>query len=914
MFKDVRKALGIVMPRIFSWRNSPRLMIAGLLVFFTIALNFFAAFMLSEIIGTMAGEKPKRKFFWGEDIELPLFALVLLYVGSIVLSKIFQASRRLITNPIISEAAFSLVYDIDKHLMNLSHSYFATVPTGALSEHFTTGSIGTADFTTQLLNQIIPTTTEAAAAIGLASYLYGVYPGLAFGGMFVIYSGYNSLTAKYLANNQKNLIKARVNMQRIITSMLTNYETIHLFNNLDYELNELDQRLALVKSTNTNSFSIPDKISFGQWLIIGAGFAGLILLTDGIVDIGEFIALNFYLLQFLNLFNGFGDGINKARAAIINLEQVATVFEKLPDVPDDCPNVSLVTQKNAAAVTFDKVSFGYDKKKSLTVTELSFSIPAGKKLGIVGLSGGGKSTIAKLLYRFYDVDEGSIKINNQDLRNVSLDSLRSIIAIVPQAATVFNETLKNNIWYGAVSKCGKTIDEEMLYDAIEKASLSEYVNSLPNKLETQVGERGLKISGGQLQRLALARAMLKDPDIVILDEATSALDSKTEKEIHDSLEQMLEGKTTIIISHKLYNVKDADNIIVLSEGHIVAEGTHEQLLKEDGLYAELWEKQKKEYKIKQKLEQHQSKTKRELYESLLNSTSQWPRRRLAFRIPGLCYQPVLGDGHCLFYAIALYTGQDQQTLRGFVANFFEKNLNEFDQFIDLPSGKTIHDYIEDVRNGKEWASHVEIEVLMRVLHQPIVIIDPLGKIRNPEVVERFKYKPPIFVYYNDHNHYDAFLLKKDCDSYQILQQLMQVDNSLEFPVNRRPSSKKGKEKRRSLADFGRQMLYGSSAPLSQNISINTERKHNKTYQAKGHKDNEGTRILAYSAQHSFYATSTPLTDLSRDLNRNYQSDGSNDEDPDSEGSDLSGGLNRNYQNDGSDEDLDNRNQYGTHTV
>jgi ABC-type multidrug transport system fused ATPase/permease subunit len=609
--KNFRKATGLVSPKIFSLKNTPRLIIYGILTITAIIINLLSAYLLSKVVDMVMNKKEETDLFGIKEIQLSLTGVIGLYVTAMILSRASQTARRLTTNPIISEAAFGLNFKLNRHLLALPYSYFTKEPIGKMSENFTAGSLGASDFTTQLLNQLIPVSLESLTAISLASYRYGLYPGLTFGSMFTVYALYNVATGHYIAVNQKELLKTKKEMTNAITNTLLNYDTIQYFNNVSYELEKVDGKLKQVAVLNTSSFSIPDKISFGQWFIIGGGFLGLMVLTDSIPPY-ELVAINFYLLQFINLFNGFGDGLSKGRAAILSLAEVAKVFEIAPKNVDDATMSALeIKPNNPPTISFNNIAFAYDDKTSI-FENLSFSIEAGKTLGIVGLSGSGKSTLVKLLYRLYDVSEGSIKINGRDIKTLSLSSVRSQIAIVPQIPTVFNDSLKNNIWYGAVSKRGKNFDMNLLSDAIKKAALNDYITSLKDGINTSVGERALKISGGQLQRLAIARALLKEPSILIFDEATSALDSKTEAEIQESFKEITQGKTVIIISHKLYNVKNADRIIVLSQGKKIEEGNHDELLSNhNGTYASLWEKQSKEYQLRQLLEKTQVELKNE---------------------------------------------------------------------------------------------------------------------------------------------------------------------------------------------------------------------------------------------------------------------------------------------------------------
>jgi ATP-binding cassette, subfamily B, heavy metal transporter len=555
---------------------------------------------------------------------MSLSELIGLFVGVLVASRVLQSGRRLLTNPIVSDTAFSLVFDINNHFMGLSHDHFAKTPIGSMSEYFTTGSVGAQDLTTQLFNQILPTTIESLTAIGIASWRFGRNPGLAFSAIFITYVGYSVLVSGFIARAQKEVVRTRGEMTRGITSTLMNYETIQLFNALPYEMDRIKQKLQAVKNANTNSLSLPDKIAMGQWLIIGAGLSGLLLLTEDI-SVGSFVGLSFYSLLFTNLFANFGDGLSKATAACRNLAEVANVFRLKPKVVDRFPDRYIKDFGENVPIVFDNVSFSYDGTKPI-LQDLSFTLEPGRVTAIVGESGAGKSTIAKLLCRFYDFQEGAITIGGLDIREVSLRTLRDAIGVIPQAVTAFNDSIEFNIWYGALSKYGNDVEADRVAHALQLASLEKFVEQIPGKLKAKVGERGAKISGGQLQRVGIARAVAKDSPVMLFDEATSALDTRTEQEVQRTLYAAAAGRTTVIISHKLANVKEADKIIVLKQGQKVEEGTHQSLLEQRGIYSEMWERQSREYE----------ETARSLHET--HRTSQIPAR--FFRTPQDLIVPV----------------------------------------------------------------------------------------------------------------------------------------------------------------------------------------------------------------------------------------------------------------------------------
>lgn len=592
MFTDVKKAFDIINPHLFSAKNRPRVSLSIAMMFTSTFLNLFSAVVLMQLLSE---DEPNNQSQAINILELTPKSLIALFVSVQILSRIVQSGRRLVTNPLISNTAFSLVHDINKHFLSLSHKHFAETPIGSMSEFFTTGSTGAQDLTTQIFNQIAPATIESMAAMVVAFWRFGGESGVIFAAMFTVYIAYNLSLANKIARAQKELVKNRGEMTRGITATLTGFENIQLFNNVEFELGKVNTKLDAMKRANTQSLSLPDLLAIGQNLIIGGGFVGLLMQTYPNIPAPQFIGLCFYLLLFINLFTGFGDGLSKAGAAVINLSQVSDVFQKVSEVPDTY-SMQHLPQSQTYEISFKNVTFYYGNEPSKAdLDNVSFTVKPGEKLGIVGQSGAGKSTLTKLLYRFYDVKSGSITINGYDLRNISLTSLREAISVVNQSPTVFNDTLENNIWYGAIHRFGANVDQDKLSSALNIASLSAFVTSLPNGLKTNVGERGLKISGGQLQRLAVARAIVKESPIILFDEATSALDSKTEKDIQSSLDNAARGRTTITISHKLYNVKNADRILVLDKGKIVEEGTHEELLARKGAYHDMWIKQSQEY-------------------------------------------------------------------------------------------------------------------------------------------------------------------------------------------------------------------------------------------------------------------------------------------------------------------------------
>ena len=305
--------------------------------------------------------------------------------------------------------------------------------------------------------------------------------------------------------------------------------------------------------------------------------------SEGTMDVGDFILINSYLLQFVQPLSWFGYFLRKIRKGLTDMENILSLLDIKPDIVD-APG-AYILRSDYAEIVFDHVSFGYEPNR-LILKDISFKVPRGTSVAIVGPSGSGKSTIARLLFRFYDVTSGVLLINNHDVRLVTQESLQKLIGIVPQDTVLFNNTLFYNIAYGRPDASIEEVEE-----AARLAHLDFFIEQLPEGLQTTVGERGLKLSGGEKQRVAIARVLLKRPLVYLFDEATSALDTRTEREIQKNLEEISAGSTTLIIAHRLSTVTHADNIIVLEAGQIAEQGSHQQLLEKDGLYARLWKKQ-----------------------------------------------------------------------------------------------------------------------------------------------------------------------------------------------------------------------------------------------------------------------------------------------------------------------------------
>jgi ATP-binding cassette subfamily B protein len=370
-----------------------------------------------------------------------------------------------------------------------------------------------------------------------------------------------------------------------------NYETVKYFNNEDFEARRYDESLQTWEKASVKSQTSLGLLNLTQAVIIATAVTSIMVLAaDGVVGgtmtVGDLVLVNVLLIQLYIPLNFLGVIYREIKQSLADMEKMFRLLAENKEV-DDKPGATPL-QLNGASIRFEHVDFHYDANRQI-LFDVSFDVPAGRKVAVVGTSGAGKSTLARLLYRFYDVSSGGILINEQDIRDVTQKSLRQAIGIVPQDTVLFNDTIWYNIAYGRPDA-----SEDEIIRAAKSAHIYDFVQSLPNKFETMVGERGLKLSGGEKQRVAIARTLLKNPAILIFDEATSALDSRTEKTIQAELRQIAENRTTLVIAHRLSTIVDADQILVMEAGRIIERGSHRELLALGGAYAHMWALQQQE--------------------------------------------------------------------------------------------------------------------------------------------------------------------------------------------------------------------------------------------------------------------------------------------------------------------------------
>ena len=521
-------------------------------------------------------------------IFIPI-ALIISYGIARVASFLFGEMRDAFFSRVSQNAIREVALTLFKHLHSLSLQFHLSRQTGGLSRFIDRGTKGIDFLLRYVLFSVVPTFIEIILVTFILFFLYGYLYAVITFITITIYVVLTFSITQWRIQFRRDMNSADNAISTKMVDSLLNFETVKYFNNEEHEFNRLDESLEKYEfAANKSRYSL-SVLNVAQTLVIMTGITIMLVMTtfgikNNVISVGGFVVINAYMLQLYQPLNFLGTVYREIRQALIDMENMFNLLDEKSNIANDG---DATLAKDKSEIEFKNVRFGYDKKR-IILKGVSFKVPNGKKVAIVGPTGAGKSTISRLLFRFYDPIEGDITINNDNLKNVDQESLRQKIGVVPQDTVLFNDTIYYNISYG-----NPLASQEDVFKAAKIADIHNFIESIPDKYDTLVGERGLKLSGGEKQRVAIARTILKNPSIFFFDEATSALDSSTEKEIQENLKKISKGKTTLVIAHRLSTAADADNIIVLDKGEIIEEGTHEELLKLGKVYLEMWEMQKK---------------------------------------------------------------------------------------------------------------------------------------------------------------------------------------------------------------------------------------------------------------------------------------------------------------------------------
>ncbi len=570
----------IIWPYLMEYRN--RVLLAlGCLILAKLG-NVVSPFILKHIVDGLPSDSSKL-------VAVPV-ALVLAYGFARFANVLFGELRDTVFGHVTERAMRKLGLEVFRHLHNLDLDFHLNRRTGGLSRDIERGTTGISFLMRFFVFNIVPTFIEIFMVVGILLFNYGWGFALITLVAVVVYVWFSVAATEWRTQfvRDANMADSASNT-RAIDSLL-NFETVKYFTNEEFEAQRYDYELGKWETARRKNRLSLFSLNGGQALIIALAMTAMMWLaayrvTAGTMTIGDFVLINAFMIQLFLPLNFLGMVYREIKGSMANIEKMLQLLEVTPSVNDRTDANSLAL--DTGSIIFDKVSFSYRSDRNI-LSQVSFTIEAGQKVAVVGASGAGKSTLVKLLFRFYDLTGGSITIGGVDISTVSKHSLRRAIGIVPQDTVLFNDNIFENVRYGNPQASDADVDT-----AIRLAHLDAFIRQLPDGHQTKVGERGLKLSGGEKQRVAIARTILKRAPILVFDEATSSLDSKSEQAILAALREVAQGHTSLVIAHRLSTVVDADRIVVLDQGRVVEQGTHEWLLEQRGYYADLWFAQQK---------------------------------------------------------------------------------------------------------------------------------------------------------------------------------------------------------------------------------------------------------------------------------------------------------------------------------
>lgn len=503
----------------------------------------------------------------------------------------FQQLRDAIFAPVGQRALRALALETFRHIHRLSMRYHITRKTGGLSRIIERGVKGVEFLLRFMLFSIGPLILELLLVAIILMWLFDVWYLVVVAVTIAVYIWFTFAVTEWRVKIRREMNEQDTDANQKAIDSLLNFETVKYFGAEEREALRYDASMrAYARAALKTSYSLAF-LNFGQSLLITSGLVGVMVLAalgvqKGALTVGDFVMVNAYMIQITVPLNFLGTVYREIRQSLVDMGEMFDLLEQPSEVGDK-PGASDL-KVNGGEITLENVRFGYEADREI-LKGVSMTIPAGQTVAIVGATGSGKSTIGRLLFRFYDVTAGALKIDGQDVRDVTQRSLHDSIGVVPQDTVLFNDTIRYNIAYGREDATQPDVEE-----VARAAQIHDFIVSLPEGYDTKVGERGLKLSGGEKQRVGIARTLLKNPPLLLLDEATSALDTETEQEIKDALARAGEGRTVITIAHRLSTIAEADKIVVLEQGEIAEQGTHDELLMREGRYAQLWSRQQSE--------------------------------------------------------------------------------------------------------------------------------------------------------------------------------------------------------------------------------------------------------------------------------------------------------------------------------